>query len=52
MAHSRVPGSNPGGPNFEALEVTMIYFTFSETSNFFPFVQEMSETAVKAKNDL
>ena len=40
------------GPNFEALEVTIIYFTFSETSNFFPFGQGMSEKAVTAKNDL
>ena len=52
MDHSRVPGSNPGLVNFEALEVTLMYFTFSETSNFFPFDQGMSETAVKAKNDL
>ena len=40
------------GPNFEALEVTIIYFTFSETLNFFPFGQGMSEKAVTAKNDL
>ena len=44
----RGPGSNPGQAkllrffNFEALEVTAMYFTFSETSNLFLFGQERS----------
>ena len=44
LTHLGGPGSNPDHANFEALEVTAMYFTFLKTSNFFLFGQERSRS--------